>query len=202
MIGIVLGTGPSLNDSADMVRELGKQGALLFGCNNCYADFDLHVWIACDPAWHQYHGKIDLPHTDQWHWDKDICSDYGYRYIEGVWVDGLWMEDKTKISLNHCSGAQLLNLACHYDCDPILLVGHDFKYEPGKPRHYFSDLSDVNGEYPAQLRKWSQFQKPDGNDLMTVYQRISETPGLPRVVNCTPGSALIWFEMGELKDYL
>ena len=200
--GIILGTGPSLNDSAETVRALQERGALLFGPNNTFRDFALNVWLACDPKWHEIYGKIEIPGCDHWHWDKDICDKHGYRYIEGVWVDGLWVEDKTKISLNHCSGAQLLNLACHYDCDPILLVGHDFSYEPGKPRHYFSDLSDVNGEYPAQLRKWSKFQKPDGNDLMTVYKHIADQEGLPAIINCTPDSALKWFPMGELKEHL
>ena len=117
---------------------------------------------------------------------------------------GLWMADKTKISLNHCSAAQLLNLAVNqYECDPVLLVGHDFSYAPGVPRHYFTSLSDVAGEYPAELRKYSLFDKQGaGDDLLAVYRRIAATPGLPRIVNCTPDSALPWFEMGDLRDYL
>jgi len=201
MIGIILGTGPSLNDSKPNVLMLQDQGALIFGVNNTYQDFNLDVWIACDPAWHRHYGKIDLPHTDQWYWDRDICTRHGYTYIEGRWFDGL-STDKSWISLNHCSGAQALNLAVHYGCDPILLVGHDFRYEEGKPRHYFSGLSDVFGEYPQQLRKWSLFSKPEGNDLMRVYKHIADQQGLPRIINCTPGSALKCFEMGELKDYL
>ncbi len=117
---------------------------------------------------------------------------------------GLWMEDKTRISLNHCSGAQLLNLACNqYGCDVVLLVGHDFKYEEGKPRHYFTGLSDVEGEYPAELRKHSLFDKSGaGDDLLHVFKRISETPGLPTIINVTPDSALPWFPMGNLEDYV
>jgi len=157
---------------------------------------------------------------DKWHWDKGICDKYGYKYAEGVWIvdgkvyprdeyltppgdcGGLWMADKTRISLNHCSGAQLLNLACNqYECDTVLLVGHDFFYKPGKPRHYFDDLSETAGEYPKAIRKMSVFDK-GGHDLLDVYRIISEQEGLPRIINCTPDSKLPWFEMGNLEDYV
>jgi len=177
-----------------------EQGALLFGCNNTFEDFALDCWLACDPLWHEHYGKVEGP-FDKWHWSQEICDKYGYKHVAGIWFDGLWMADKSKISLGHCSGHQLLNLAANqYGCDPILLVGHDFKYEAGKPRHYFN-LSDVAGEYPPELRKWSQFKKPDGNDLMATYKKIANQEGRPEIVNCTPGSALKHFPMGTLERY-
>lgn len=220
MLGIVLGTGPSLAGQIETIKTLQNQGAMVFGVNNTYQDFELDAWIACDPAWHEHYGKVDLPYTDQWHWDADICNAYGYRHIEGVWMvdgqayprseyehppgpcGGLWVADNTKLSLNHCSSAQALNLAVHYRCDTILLVGHDFKYEPGKPRHYFDNLSDKAGEYPDRLRKFSQFIKPEGNDLLAVYRRIADQKGLPRIINCSPGSALLWFPRADLEYFI
>jgi hypothetical protein len=220
VIGLVLGTGPSLTQSAPLVRKLRTQGALLFGCNNTYRDFDLDVWLACDPAWHAHYGKVSGP-FDKFHWDKSICAEYGYRYVRGVWMvdgkayprdqyvtppgpcGGLWLEDQTSISLNHCSAAQLLNLAVNqYQCETTLLVGHDFHYN-GPQRHYFMGLSETPGEYPQAIRKHSMFDKKgQGDDLLAVYRRISEQPGLPRIVNCTPNTALHWFPMGRLEDYL
>jgi len=203
VIGIIIGTGPSLNDSAEAVRELQGSGALLFGCNNTYQDFRLDVWLACDPAWHEHYGRIDIPHCDQWHWDADICDRYGYKYIEGRWFDGLSPVGSKWISFNHCSGAQLLNLATSiYECETVLLVGHDFRYPAGKPRHYFTGLSETAGEYPQKIRKFSKFSKPDGDDLMEVYRHIAQQEGLPPIYNCTPGSALEWFQVAELEDYL
>lgn len=218
MIGIVLGTGPSLAQSAEAVRKLRSQGALIFGVNNTFEDFDLDVWIACDPAWHEHYGQVTGP-FDKWHWDRGICERFGYRYAEGVWlvdgvayprseyvlapgpVGGLWLKDKTRISLNHGSGPQALNLAAHYDCDPILLVGHDFKYEPGKPRHYFSGLSEAAGEYPKEIRKTSAFGH-DNDGMMGVYKRIAAQPGRPEIINCTPGSALRSFPQSRLECFL
>ena len=216
---LILGTGPSLSQAAHLIPQFK---GLIFGCNNTYEDFPLDIWLACDPKWHSIYSPVSLPYCDCWHWDKGICEKYGYRYVEGVWMvdgvayprdqyetppgpcGGLWMQDKSRISLNHCSGAQLLNLSCNqYDCETVLLIGHDFKYDKDKPRHYFSDLSDVAGEYPEPLRKHSKFIKNDGtDDLLAVYQRIANQPGLPRIINCTPDSALPWFPMGRFEDYL
>ena len=202
-LGVILGTGPSLAGSAEQVRELGRCGALLFGCNNTFQDFDLDVWLACDPTWHKHYGQV-AGDFDKWHWSTEICTKYNYTYIEGVWHDGLWMQDASKISLNHCSGAQLLNLACNqYQCGTVLLVGHDFTYREGEPRHYFVDLSDQCGEYPPNLRKFSLFDKKgQGDDLLAVYKRIAATPGLPEIINCTPNSALPWFPMGNLCEFM
>ena len=204
MRGLILGTGPSLSDVAHLIP---KFDGLVFGCNNTFQDFKLSVHLSCDPKWHDRYSPIPPVWGDFecWHWDKGICEKYGYRYVEGVWLDGLYMGPENKISLGHCSGHQLLNLAAgnQYGCDEIILVGHDFRYEPGKPRHYFTGLSDVDGEYVPELRKFSLFDKQgQGNDLMKVYQHIADQKGLPPIINCTPGSHLKCFPMGNLEDYL
>jgi hypothetical protein len=196
---IVIGTGPSLADDAEYVRELKRQGRVaLFGINNTYKDFDLDVWIACDPKWHEHYGQVEGPFS-KWHWDKDICERYGYRYIEGVWLDGLSL-DPTKLSLGHSSGWQALNLAVLNGHDPICLVGYDMTYREGEPRHYFDDLSELNGEYPPELRKWSLFDKPDRTGLLYDYKHIAEQEGLPTIINCTVRSAMKWFPIRSLYD--
>jgi hypothetical protein len=99
-------------------------------------------------------------------------------------------------------------LACdpawnQYECNEVILIGHDFHYPEGQPRHYFNDLSETPGEYPAKLRKFSLFDKQGkGDDLLAVYKRIAVQEGRPEIINCTPGSALKHFPMGNLADYL
>jgi hypothetical protein len=139
---------------------------------------------------------------DKWHWSQEVCDAFGYQYVEGVWVDGLWLKDKTKISLNHGSAPQLINLAANqYECDEIVLVGHDFHYDAPQ-RHYFDNVSETPGEYPAPLRKFSKFIKTNGqDDLLSVYRRIADTPGRPQIFNATPGSALPWFPMRQLQEF-
>lgn len=195
---LILGTGYSLKAQANQIAAFD---GLIFGPNHTYQDFPLDCWLACDPAYHAFYGLVSGD-FDKWHWDKGICEEYGYKYTEGVWMDGLYMGPENKISLNHCSGAQLLNLAANqYGCDEIILVGHDFHYDAPQ-RHYFDDVSETPGEYAQPLRKHSKFIKPDGNDLLKVYKHIADQDGLPRIINCTPGSKLPWFEFGQLKDYL
>lgn len=202
-VGVILGTGPSLALVADQLRELKAAGkVMLFGMNNSYQDFDLDVWIACDPAWHQHNGQVKID-ADCWHWDKGICDQYGYRYIEGVWLDGL-STDPDLISFGHSSGWQALNLALHYGCDPILLCGYDMSYPAGKPRHYFTGLSDTRGEYPLPLQKWSLFDKPDKTGLLYDYRHIAAQCNrgeIPPILNCTHGSAMTCFPFAEIADF-
>ena len=196
---LILGTGYSLKAVANLIPDFD---GLIFGPNQTYQDFPLDVWLACDPAWHDYYGGPVAGDFDKWHWDAGICERYGYLYTEGVWMDGLYMGPGNKISLNHCSGAQLLNLAAyHYEADEIILIGHDFHYDAPQ-RHYFDDLSETPGEYPQAIRKFSKFKKPDGNDLLAVYKKIADQDGLPPIFNATEGSALPWFPKRKLKDFL
>lgn len=159
--------------------------------NNTFNDFDLDVWIACDPQWHAgfspVHGDFD-----KWHWSPAICKKYGYQYIEGRWGPGLSV-DQSFIHYGHSSSYQALNLAVLYGCGPIYLAGFDMNYEAGKPRHYFNGLSDVGGEYPQDLRKWSTF---DG--LIKGFETIGAQRGLPMIYNATQGSQLRCFPFKEL----
>jgi hypothetical protein len=196
---LIVGTGYSLKAQLDLIP---KFDGLVFTCNNTHQDVKTDVWLSCDPSWHEMTGQVEGD-FDKWHWSKEICDRFGYRYIEGIWMDGLWVQDNTKISLNHCSGAQLLNLACNqYECDEVILIGHDFHYDAPQ-RHYFDGLSETPGEYPQQIRKFSKFDKKGaGNDLLAVYKHIADQKDLPKIVNCTPGSALPWFPIREFKDYI
>lgn len=196
---VILGTGPSLTNQADKIRELRKQGKIrVFGVNNTFNDFDLDVWIACDPSWHEHYGQI-TGDFDKYHWDEDICQIYGYEYIEGRWgkglnrCDGLSL-DPSYIAYGHSSGFQALGLAVHYGCDPIYLAGFDMSYDGGA-RHYFEGLSDQTGEYPGNLRKYSTF---DG--LLQCYEQVAKQKGLPKIINLTHSSAFRGFEFGRLEQ--
>ncbi len=194
MIGVCLGTGPSLHEAKDSIYALQEQGAIVGGVNNTFHDYTLDLWIACDPKWHEAFGRVSIANCRQYHWDKELCEKYGYEYIEGRWADGL-STDKSWISYNHSSSAQVLNLLVHFDCDPILLCGFDMSYSKG--RHYFDDLSDMAGEYPAELRKHSGF-----SGLIKTYDKIAAQEGLPEIINCTENSALLSFPFADIKDFL
>ena len=210
MRAAIIGTGYSLRS---VIGELHRFDGLLFAPNNVPADLlaagcdpRVIVWLANDPLWHDYYGK-QWGWYSKWHWDKMICQKYGYSWIEGIhpkdWHRGLWLKDRSKIALNHCASAALLNLALNqYGCSEAVLVGHDFHYD-GPRRHYFDNLSDVPGEYPAPLRKHSLFDKGgQQHDLLTTYKEISETPDCPPIWNATEGSKLPWFPRRDLAEFL
>lgn len=211
-IGIVLGTGPSLTAALPVIAELRERGARVYGVNNTFEHCALDSHIACDPKWHALYSPVE-GNFEKWHWDETICERYGYRHIPGMWYDGRrWVKhlkeitgdpvgqlstDEKFIAYNHCSAAQALNRATLDGRDPALLVGHDFRYQAGQDRHYFAGLSREPGEYPVSLRKFSTFE-----GLIETYRGIARQSGLPRIVNCTPGSALPWFEFADLTDFL
>ena len=186
---IVLGTGPSLNDQADEIRESGYP---IFGVNNTFNDFDLDAWIACDPSWHHEYGQVEGDFL-KYHWDAGICERYGYEHIRGEWETGRLSLDPRYISYNHCSGAQALNLAVLMGAKTVYLAGHDMHYE-APSRHYFNDLSEDLGEYPERLRKYSSFE----GLINDVYIPISKQEGLPEIINLTHSSALKCFKFGAL----
>ena len=203
-IGVVLGTGPSLSDVADDIRELKADNKImLFGINLTYRDFDVDCLICCDPSFHAEYSPIHGDFT-HWHWDKAICEKYGYKYIRGEWDKGL-STDKDHISFGHSSGWQALNLAVtQYECDKVLLVGYDMTYRADEPRHYFTDVSDKAGEYPQPLRKYSKFDKGKDDGLLWNYRNIAdqcERGEICPIINCTPRSAMTWFPMGNILEH-
>lgn len=191
MKAIILGTGPSLEKQKPEILRLKNNGFKLFGVNLTYRDFPLDVLICCDPQFHNYYGKIEGD-FDHWHWDKSICQRHGYKYIEGRWGDGLSV-DPSYIHYGHSSAYQALNLAVHYGAEEIYLCGYDMNYDGF--RHYFTGVSEIPGEYPEQLRKYSTF---DG--LIKCYETISNQEGLPPIYNCTLDSAMTCFPFKDIKE--
>lgn len=115
--------------------------------------------------------------------------------------------DPDVIHYGHSSGYQIINLAYHYGVREFVLIGYDLRYPKGYDgatrtaggmRHYF-------GEYPQALQHWTRFGiGPEGeiNGLLDCYRTIDPDDYGIRVVNCSPGSALDFFETGELSEWL
>jgi hypothetical protein len=89
----------------------------------------------------------------------------------------------------------------------FVLIGYDLKYpsgyngnqkKSGGNRHFF-------GEYPKELQHWTRFNIGDNgelNGLLECYRTINPEEYGIRIINCSPGSALDFFETGMLEDYL
>lgn len=200
---IILGTGPSV--TPDVLRVVQQSGLPVYGCNNTYQVADLVALMACNIEWWEYYWPRDEKLRDgtfeKWTWDRTTADRFGIRYIRGEWGDSL-SKDPEYIHYGHSSGYQLLGIAYHAGVREMLLVGYDLRYpagyskaerNPGGERHYF-------GEYPPALQHFPAVG-PHGEmtGLLECYRTIDcEDLGL-RIINCTPGSALDFFEAAELE---
>jgi len=205
--GIVLGTGPSV--TPEVIEQLSKTRLPIFGCNNAYQVAPLKALLSCNPEWWDYYWKDSSLRSgdfEKWTWDLPTSEKYGIAYIEGQWGDGL-STDPAVIHYGHSSGYQLVNLVYHYGIREMVLIGYDLRYpkdyngmkqQAGGDRHYF-------GEYPSELQHWTKFnmgQNGEINGLLECYRTIKpEDYGL-RIINCSPGTALDFFETGELAEWI
>lgn len=200
-IGIIIGTGPSL--SQEQISLAKSSGFPLFGCNNAFK-LGIDVHLACNwQWWDTYWPEIKNYQCHKWTPRQESALKYlGINYIEERWEPGL-SRDKSYICAHHGSGPQIVNMAYHYGCEIMLLIGWDMRY-PGKisdreylrPRHYF-------GEYPKNLQHWPR-TGPNGelSGLIAEMETIRPADYGIDIINCTPGSAMTCFPFGDLGAIL
>lgn len=189
----------------------------MFGVNNAYkiAPF-LDVFMACNVEWWEYYADEAQfeqfrfsyfngdPNADMWTWDKGTAKAYQIGHVPGKWGDS-FSTDPGFIHYGHSSGFQIMNLAYHYGIRDFVLVGYDMRYLPGYRRkgHVAGEGRHFFGEYPKTLQHWPKVGA-DGEftGLLKVFKTIDTQKLGVRIVNCSPGSALDFFETAELKDVL
>lgn len=216
---ILIGTGPSLTAQLAAVRE---SDAIRFGVNNTYRDVELDYHTAIDPDWWRLYGddfRERCPDVNSFFYQPELCERFGLRLIT---IDknrdkpGL-STDPAVVHRGHSSTYMALNILLLLGCDPIYLVGFDMDYPAGQPRHYFRGLSNEDGEYPDNLRKFSPFYRgkslgmPIGG-LCSRFETVAQqchadhpnwdtlNAGMPRIINCTRDSAMICFPFGDVDD--
>lgn len=209
MRGIICGTGPSLTPQA--IELINSSPHLKCGCNLTFQDIALDVFYACNEEFWDYYGP-DLKHRTFKKYTRVpyVAEQYGAQHIEGVWKPGL-STDSRYIHLGHGSGYELLGPSYHCGVREFVLIGYDLKFpkgydgnqqKAGGRRHYF-------GEYPKQLQHWTRTNiGPDGelNGLLDLYRALKKQMDSGeidiRIINCSPNSALDFFETGDLRDWI
>lgn len=167
---------------------------------------NLTALLSCNPEWWDYYWPRDeslrTGNFEKWTWHKPTADKYGLAYILGQWGDGL-STDSRVIHYGHSSGYQLINLALHYGVTEFVLIGYDLRYPAGYDkanrkavgRHFWE-----GGEYPPELQHWPTVAA-DGamTGLLDCYRTINPEEYGIRIINCSPGSALDFFENGRLE---
>jgi hypothetical protein len=205
---IIAGTGPSL--TPQVIEQINRSSLPVFGCNNTYQVLRLTALLACNIEWWDHYYPRDpqlrLGSFGKWTWDKPTADKYGLAYIRGEWGDGLSTDPRT-IHYGHSSGYQLINLALHHGVTEFVLIGYDLRYPvgydgfkqvAGGDRHYW-------GEYPPALQHWTKYNigaVGELNGLLECYRTIKPEQYGIRIINCSPGSALDFFENGRLEEWI
>ena len=199
-VGVIIGTGPSLTtEQLEKVKHLKR-----FGANRAF-EFDLDVIAACNwEFWHHYWDQIKDYRCHKWATlDYERVKHLDVNYIESRFMDGLSV-DKNYIAHHHGTGPQLINLALHYGCKVMLLIGWDMRY-PGKiDRYNYTGNRHYFGEYPAELQHWPIYTAADGrlDGLMKELVTIKPADYGIEIINCTPNSAMTCFPAMSLDEAL
>lgn len=226
---MILGTGPSLTPEAiklvNDARLRPESQIRVFAINNVYqTDAWIDVFFACNPEWWSHYYPTDprlrdlllSGNCEAWTWDKPTATHYGLNWIEGRWSGGKrkvhgFSTDPTFIHYGHGSGYEVLNVAFLYGCRRFVLCGYDLRYPrdydpvarfPGTTkRHFF-------GEYPRQLQHFPGVSGKNVDSegritgLLDCYRTIDCDKLNLTIVNCSPGTALDFFETGDLEKEL
>ena len=188
---VVVASGPSLTD--EQIALVEHSDVLTIAVNNSYEKLQHpDVVYACDYLWWKLNhmkAKQNIPRRQLWTQDRAAAEQFQLSHIQWEGKDGL---GKRGLRVNGNSGAGAINLAYHFGARRILLVGMDMKPGPNGEKHWHPD-------HPKPLVQGQQFE--EWRKKMGVLAADLKTEGVT-VVNCTPGSALTCFPMGDLSAEL
>ena len=188
---VVVASGPSLTD--EQITLIEHSVVFTIAVNNSYAKLrHPDVVYACDYLWWKLNhmkAKQNIPRRQLWTQDRAAAEQFQLSHIQWEGKDGL---GKRGLRVNGNSGAGAINLAYHFGARRILLVGMDMKPGPNGEKHWHPD-------HPKPLVQGQQFE--EWRKKMGVLAADLKTEGVT-VVNCTPGSALTCFPMGDLEQEL
>jgi hypothetical protein len=126
----------------------------------------------------------------------------GLQYIREEWMPGL-STDKNYIAAHHGTGPQVVNLALHYGCKVMILIGWDMRF-PGKiNRRTFTGKRHFFGEDALTEKHWPM-TGPNGecDGLIAEMATIDPADYDIEIINCTPESAMRCFPMMSLDEAL
>ena len=180
--------GPSLQKS-DLDYVCTKSAYLLV-VNDAYKLVpNANALYAADPAWWEHHASMVF-HGERWTQDQRTAESHGIRWIESVPRPGFSTNPRV-IHQGSNSGYQAVNLAILLGANPIYLLGFDMQIVNNK-RHFF-------GDHPGSLNKPS----PYGQFVAAFRTTVTDIAraGI-KIINCTPGSALDAYPMGNIRTEL
>ncbi len=198
---VVCATGPSLTaELASRVRRARwpEKRCRVVAVNDAYRLLPYaDVLYACDAGWWRvhidqvrstFHGERWTTHegrtAEEVNYKGDFPPEWGVNFVRGRDAPG-FSTDASVLHYGGNSGFQAVNFALLKGATRVLLVGFDMRGSD----HWF-------GKHPNGLP-----QQPDFRKFIPAFRVAAKDVAVP-IVNCTPGSALDAFPMGELDQEL
>lgn len=198
-LGIVIAGGPSLNDSQIEQLTLYPENLFIVGVNNAFEICAfLNVLYAADDGWWKHHADRVPQYMDRFStWDGSSTDkppfpiDERINYLKGVPGYG-FATNTDELVLGGHGGHHAIQIAMHYGCRRILLLGLDMRRLDGKA-HWFGDYKD------------DQFNRRINYDgylpMMNAGAKQAAKRGV-EIVNCSSRSALTCFPKQPLRKAL
>ncbi len=188
---VVVASGPSLDD--EQIVHVEHANVKTIAVNSSYLKLGHPDAVyACDYLWWKLnHMKVKQNVHREKLWTQDLAAAGAFQLMHIRWEakDGL---GKQGLRVNGNSGAGAINLAYHFGARRILLVGMDMQTGPHGEKHWHAD-------HPKPMVQGQMFE--EWIKKMGVLAKDLKAEGI-EVVNCTPGSALKHFPMGDLEQEL
>jgi len=193
---VCIATGPSLTDEQLQVVHQAQQAGRVrvIGVNCAYQKAPwLDALFACDMQWwRRYHADVKkvAPNVETVTQCASSHKQFGLTTrIRGSARDGLGTEE---IRTGSNGGHAAVNLAYLWGAKRIILLAYDMKLGPNGEKHF-------HGDHPAPciqtqlFKQWIHRFESTARDLKKL--------GIV-VLNCTPGSALPWFDRCSIEEAL
>jgi len=189
----IVATGPSLTDAQCALLAERRQSLRVVTVNRA---FQQAPWADAFYFGDYLFAKVyaeqmrrAAPEALIWTIDRAAAERWRLNHIRAVQRPGL---GRDCIHANGTSGLQAINLATLLGARRILLVGYDMRPGPDGQRHYF-------GDYPAPCTQAQLFA--EWLHKAEAVAKDATESGIV-VINCTPGSAMTCFPMGQLEEHL
>lgn len=195
-VGVVIGTGKSLTPNQVKTAKQVKT----FGCNRAFM-FNVDVVHGCNyQFWDTYWNDIKRLRCIKWTTRPESAKKYGINYIPEKWEPGL-SKDKSYICAHHGTGPQMVNIAYHYGCKKIILIGWDMIFRGKIDNRNYTEQRRFLPEDSITQHHWPR-TGPNGELQGLIDEMATIIPadyGID-IVNCSPGSAMDCFRKSTIDN--
>jgi hypothetical protein len=181
---VLIGGGPSL--TKEQVECALKSGCKIIAINNAYQVCpEADVLYACDKKWWLHYKPNFAGHKYSLEYDEDDV--FKLKNTGTTGIDFIWPNIRT----GRNSGYQAVNLAIHFGCKKIILIGYDMQYTNNKKHWHPDHPRPLNNCQP--IASFASYF----NSLLPILKKNNI-----EVINCSLATAITGFPIADLRSVL